>query len=167
MKAFKILDLKDFMSKLLLKETFDQFALIEASITTFCTFTIDGLLKPDFFDTDQQTAMKENHITYALWKEMKPHCYSVIRGKRTPLAFKIVFQIPYRQTEQILKNSGLPLSMEMVSGLFLNLQFKNNELFCTTGTSLKTFLPDKSLEHLWDSMIPAFLKKHQIAFEEL
>lgn len=167
MKAFKILDVKDFMSKLLIGETFDQFSLIEASITTFCTFSIDGQLKPDFFDTDQQTVMKENHILYSSWKEIRPHCYAVIRGKRTPLAFKIIFQLPYKRTEQIITSARLPFSMDLINGLFLNLQYKNNELFCTTGTSFRTFLPDKSLEQVWDSMIPGFLRKHEIAFEEL
>lgn len=166
MHAYKILDVKDFMSKLLIGETFDSFSVIEATITTFSTFSIDGKLYPDFFDTDAQTAMKENHKVYASWKELRPHCYSVIRGKRTPLAFKIVFQLPYRQMEKVLQNSRVPFSTDMVNGLFLNLQFRNKELYCTTGTSLKTFSPDKSLEQLWDSMIPGFLRRHQIAFEE-
>ena len=38
------------MSHLLLKETFDKFSFIEADITTFNRFTIDGFLQKDFFD---------------------------------------------------------------------------------------------------------------------
>ncbi|MBQ0001796.1 MAG: hypothetical protein KBT01_09740 [Clostridiales bacterium] len=167
MKAFKIADVKDFMSKLLIGEVFDSFSFVEGSVTTYCTFNIDGLLRQEFFDTDVQTAMKEKHVVYASWKEIRPHYYSFIKGKRTPLSFKIVFQLSHYQTEQILKNAQLPISIDMVSGLFLNIQYKNNELLCTSGVSLKTFLPDKSLERHWDTVIPGFFKKNQIPFEEL
>lgn len=166
MHAFKILDVKDFMSKLLIGEVFDSFCVVEATITTYCTFTMDGTLRQDFFDTDTQTALKEAHTTYAAWKELRPHCYSIIKGKRTPLSFKIIFQLPYAQIERILKNSRVPFGADLVNGLFLNIHYRGNELFCTTGTSLKTFSPDKSLDQLWDSMIPNYFRKHQIAFEE-
>ena len=52
MLALKISDIKDFMNKLLIGEVFDHFSFIESSITTFNTFTIDGKLQHDFFDTD-------------------------------------------------------------------------------------------------------------------
>ncbi len=48
----KITDVKDFMNKLLIGEVFDRFSLVEASVTTFNTFTINGKLHYDFFDTD-------------------------------------------------------------------------------------------------------------------
>ena len=40
MLALKITDVKDFMNKLLIGEVFDRFSLVEASVTTFNTFTI-------------------------------------------------------------------------------------------------------------------------------
>ena len=52
MLALKIIDVKDFMNKLLIGEVFDRFFLVEASVTTFNVFTIDGRLQQDFFDTD-------------------------------------------------------------------------------------------------------------------
>ena len=42
MLALKITDVKDFMNKLLIGEVFDRFSLVEASVTTFNTFTING-----------------------------------------------------------------------------------------------------------------------------
>ena len=56
MLALKISDVKDFMNKLLIGEVFDHFSLVEASVTTFNTFTIDGKLHHDFFDTDTKAA---------------------------------------------------------------------------------------------------------------
>ena len=48
MLALKITDVKDFMNKLLIGEVFDRFSLVEASVTTFNTFTINGKLHYDF-----------------------------------------------------------------------------------------------------------------------
>ena len=44
MLALKITDVKDFMNKLLIGEVFDRFSLVEASVTTFNTFTISLIL---------------------------------------------------------------------------------------------------------------------------
>ena len=52
MLALKINDVKSFMNQLLIGDTFDSFSLVEASITTFSNFTIDGKIHKDFFDTD-------------------------------------------------------------------------------------------------------------------
>lgn len=48
MIALQIQDIKSFMSKLLLQDTFDSFLLKEAEITVAVTHTIDGMLHPDF-----------------------------------------------------------------------------------------------------------------------
>ena len=92
MLALKITDQKDFTNKLFLGDTFDLFWLNQAEITTSNLFTIDGRLQTEFFDNDQQEFLSSSHRTYSLWKEVKPICYSIIRGKRAPLSFKIVLQ---------------------------------------------------------------------------
>jgi hypothetical protein len=167
MKAFKIIDIKDFMNKLLLGEIFDSFWVTEATITTFCTFSIDGTLHSDFFDTDNKKILEDSGIHHASWKYLRPFCYSVIRGKQTPLSFKIVFQLPAPQAVSLIQKHGLTISPELVKGFFLNLQYKNRELTCITGTSMKTFLIDRSAEQLWDSLLPDFLHIQKIPFEEL
>ena len=93
MLALKITDLKDFTNQLFLGETFDSFWLNQAEIITSNTFTIDGRLQTEIFDNDEQTFLSSSHRTFSLWKEVKPFCYSVIRGKRAPLSFKILIQI--------------------------------------------------------------------------
>ena len=67
MIALSIIDVKDFMNKLLIGEVFDRFFLVEASVTTFNTFTIDGRLQQDFFDTDTASPSKANEL-YAIAK---------------------------------------------------------------------------------------------------
>lgn len=104
MLALTISDVKDFMNKLLIGEVFDNFSLVEASVTTFNTFTIDGHLQQDFFDTDTVEEYKKEAVEYSLWRDVKPYCFSIIRGKRTPLNFKIVFQLSPFQAQNLLKN---------------------------------------------------------------
>ncbi len=104
MLALKITDVKDFMNKLLIGEVFDRFSLVEASVTTFNTFTIDGKLQYDFFDTDTKAAFEEKSTEYSLWHDVKPYCFSIIRGRRTPLNFRIVFELSHDQTQSLLRN---------------------------------------------------------------
>jgi hypothetical protein len=143
------------------------FWVTEAAITTFCTFSIDGTLHPDFFDTDNRKILEDSGIRTASWKHLRSFCYSVIRGRQTPLSFKIVFQLPTPHAASLIQKHGLTISPDLVEGFFLNLQYKNRELTCITGTSLKTFLLDRSAEQLWDSLLPDFLRRQKIPFEEI
>ena len=90
----------------------------------------------------------------------------MIRGKRTPLNFKIVFQLSASNVEKLLMQSCVPLKAEDIYGLYLNCQFDGKQLLCTTGTSLKIFTLDKQLDRVWDEMIRKFFRKNQIVFEE-
>ena len=166
MLALKSLDVKDFMNKLLLGEVFDHFSFVEASITTFNTFTIDGQLQHDFFDTDTNTALMEKSAEYSLWHDVKSYCFSIIRGKRTPLNFKIVFELSHDQIKSLLRNeehtAGSP-----ICNFYLNIQFRNQTLLCTTGVSYSSFSMDKRLEHLWDDSLTTFFSRHHISCEKL
>ena len=166
MIALSIIDVKDFMNKLLIGEVFDRFFLVEASVTTFNTFTIDGRLQQDFFDTDTVAMHKSNSIEYSLWRDVKPYCFSVIRGGRTPLNFRIVLQLSHKQTQQIL-NPSFPDGSVPDCRFCLNLQYRNDSLLCTTGVSYTSFCLDKRPEHLWDEIIRKFLSGQHIAFQVL
>ena len=166
MIALSIIDVKDFMNKFLFGEVFDRFFLVEASVTTFNTFTIDGRLQQDFFDTDTAAMHKSNSIEYSLWRDVKPYCFSVIRGRRTPLNFRIVLQLSPKQTQQIL-NPSFPDGSVPDCRFCLNLQYRNDSLLCTTGVSYTSFCLDKRPEHLWDEMIRKFLSGQHIAFQVL
>ncbi|HIV12288.1 MAG TPA: hypothetical protein IAA63_04000 [Candidatus Pullilachnospira stercoravium] len=162
MLALEILDIKDFTSKLFVGNVFDTFCLSEAAFTTFLTCTIDGKLKKDFFDSGQAP----DDRSLSLWSEVKPYCYTLIRGRRTPLHFKIVFQLSPKNTEKMLHSSGASLTAEDVFGLFLNCQFEKGRLICTTGTSLKVFSTDRTVDQLWDDLVRRFFRQQKISFEE-
>ena len=167
MIALSIIDVKDFMNKLLIGEVFDRFFLVEASVTTFNTFTIDGRLQQDFFDTDT-VAMHMSVFAFGthIFLIANPYCFSVIRGRRTPLNFRIVLQLSHKQTQQIL-NPSFPDGSVPDCRFCLNLQYRNDSLLCTTGVSYTSFCLDKRPEHLWDEIIRKFLSGQHIAFQVL
>ncbi|WP_099466496.1 DUF5721 family protein [Konateibacter massiliensis] len=165
MISLQIIDVKDFMSKLLISDTFNKFLLSEATITTYNTFTIDGHINKDFYSTEE---LEEKDLTgqeMSYWEILKPVCFELIKGKKTPLGFKIVFLLSPANVEKLLSQSNISLSPNDVNGLFLNIKYSNNSLSCITGTSIKVFSLDKTLEYEWDSMVQKFFKAHEIAFE--
>lgn len=164
MLALKINTNKTFMHKLLLGNTFDIFSLAEASITTFSQFHIDGKLHMDFFDTDTAQHLSENDIIYASWKDLKSYCYSIIRGKLSPLQFKFVMRLSPSQANSLSADNKFSISDSKTSDLFLNIQYKNNELICTTGIFSSFFTLDKTSETIWDAIVLDFFRLHQIDF---
>ena len=118
MLALKITDQKNFTNKLFLGDTFDLFWLNQAEIITSNVFSIDGKLQTDFFDNNEQEFLASSHRTFSLWKEVKPFCYSVIRGKKAPLSFKIVLQFSPNKTAALLQSSAFSLSPELITGLY-------------------------------------------------
>ena len=138
MIAFSLTNIKDFMSHLLLNETFDHFSFIEGEITTFNTF-----------------------------HNVRNFCFFLIKGKRTPLAFQFVFSLAPKNIETLLLQNDLSVQADAVQGLYLNIRYNGETLTCITGTSFKTFTMDKTLEHAWDEMTENFFKKKGIDFELL
>ena len=165
MIALQIQDIKNFMSKLLLSQTFDNFLLVEGSVTTFNTFRIDGRLHKDFFTEEESEEGKLNNREFSLWKEVKPFCLELIKGKKTPLGFKFTFQLSKENTAKLLTSSGITsIQPENVSGLLLNIRYDNSALNVITATNLSLFTLDKTLERAWDDMVKRFLKQQEISF---
>ena len=165
MLALQIADIRLFMKKFLLEQTFDHFLLLEGSITTFSTFRIDGTLHREYYSSEEQERLQGRKR--ACWKEVRPFCLELIKGRRTPLAFQITLQLSEANTERFLQQIGEPLPPEQVRGLLLNLRYDGQQLQCTTGTSLSVFSPDKRVDHAWDDMIQKFFSQQQIPFESL
>ena len=93
-------------------------------------------------------------------------CFQIIRGKRTPLNFKIVLALPDDQIPAFLTAHGLTAYRpEDIQGLYLNFHYDGSTLQCITGTSLKTFSMDKSIEREWDTEVKSILKSQNIEGE--
>lgn len=160
MIAFSLPNTKDFMSHLLLLDTFDSFAFIEGEIVTFNAFKIDGFIRREFFDTDAELP------EYSPWKNVREYCFSLIRGKRTPLSFRFIFSLSRKNIARLIEQNTLAVRPEDVQGLYLNIHYDGTKLSCVTGTSFQTFQMDKTLEHAWDEMVEKFLKQKEIEFEK-
>lgn len=174
MIALSITDVKGFMKQLLTMESFDNFLVLEAVISTATTFTIDGRLNKEF--TDESTDIN-NDISDAdsdpsadslqTWGKVRPICFELIKGKRLPLYFKVVLQLSGVNTGRFLSSIDTSFSRNDVSGLYMNISFDRKELRIVSGTSVKTFSMDKSLDQEWDNMVKRFLTKNNIEYEML
>lgn len=162
MIALALPQVKECMAKLLLSETFDPFYFIEGEIVTFNTFTLDGYLKKDFFEQEEDPERE-----YALWKDVREFCFSLIKGKRTPLSFKFVLGLSDSNIEKLLLQQGLDFKPQDVQGLYINLKYDGQKLQCITGTAMNLFTMDKSLEQAWDMMVQKFFTQKEIKYEVL
>ena len=162
MIALALTDVKECMAKLLLSETFDPFYFIEGELVTFSTFTMDGYLKKDYFNAENAPERE-----YALWKDVREFCFSLIKGKRTRLSFKFVLGLSDSNIEKLLLQQELDYKPQDVRGLYINLKFDGQNLQCITGTAMNLFTMDKSLEQAWDKMVQKFFTQKEIKYEVL
>lgn len=162
MIALSLTEVKECMSKLLLSETFDSFLFIEGEIVTFNTFTMDGYLKKEFFEKGESPERE-----YALWKEVRDYCFSLIKGKHTPLSFKFILGLSDSNVAKLLSQQKLDFKPQDVRGLYINLKYDGQHLQCVTGTAMNLFTMDKSLEQAWDQMVQKYFIQKEIAFEIL
>lgn len=152
---------KNCMQHLLLKPTFDSFALIEGEITTYNTFRIDGYIHKNFYE---DAPLKD----YSSWGDLREFCFHIIRGKRTPLNFRFILSLPKEEFEAFLIDQEIPsLSHSDIQGLYLNFKYDGTNLQCITGTSLNIFTMDKTLENVWDNYARKFFLNKEFDFESL
>lgn len=161
MIAFEIPDTKLFMKNLLKEHMFDEFLVSSVDITTFTKFSVSCDINKKYLSSDEIEILEDRSLV--TWSEIKDILYHIIKGNRVPTKFKIVFSLPKNRIEALLSKNNLPIKSDGISGLFININYEDNVLKCTTGTSLKIFTLDKSLENYWDETVKKFFKKHGIA----
>jgi len=165
MISLNLTEVKTFMTKLLMNNTFDSFLLKEMELQTFTGFQITGQFNEQFFSKEELEERGVNR--HVLWSEVRQIVYSMIKGSKTPLSLKIIFQLPADQCGNMLDSFGGKLRLEDVGGLYLNVRFEKGELRMITGTAIKTFTLDKTLEQEWDKSVRNLLKEQGISFEEI
>lgn len=166
MLALQITAMKTFMSQLLTSDTFDIFLLEEATISTANTYTIDGHINADFYPVAERTPKK---LPYELqcWSEIKGLCFSLIKGKHTPLYFKFVFHLKPEQAEALLKREHLSTTETQLKSLVLTIKYDGSKALLTTGTSYQTFVMDKTADVVWDRGLANYLSTKNISYEIL
>lgn len=158
MIALQLEETKDFMHKLLLTDIFDHFCLVEAAISTFQTVTINGKVNKDYYSSEELADLPP----YNTWEQVRPFCFELMKGKRTPLSFRITLTLSPSNIENVLRSVDVGLTADQVNGLLLNFKFDGGKVLCTTGTSLTVFTMDRRLEQEWDTLAEKFMKKNNI-----
>lgn len=167
MIALKITNVKQFMAKLLAGEAFDSFLLEEASISTYNTFMIDGHQNRDFYSAEEWEDKELRPYELSAWKRLRPICFELIKGKRTPTAFRFVLHLIPDYAAGILQKGDTNVTPQQVRAFVLNIKYDGTTLMLVTGTAFHTFLMDKTPDALWDNAVRLFLSKHEISYEEL
>ncbi|MCR4787590.1 MAG: DUF5721 family protein [Lachnospiraceae bacterium] len=152
MRSFTVKNPKKFMSALLAGDVFDDFLLCEALIKTYNTFSIDGRIIPEYFDD------YEFGYEYSSWKDIRPICFELIKGKILPVSFLFVMQLKPDKAKEIMLEEVSSSSIEQIKGLTLNIKYQNGTITVVTATSLNSFIPDKAPDNVWDSYMSDFLK---------
>lgn len=161
MIALQITSMKQFMNQLLVTDTFDVFLLEEAVISTACTFSIDGHINRDFFRGDGETP--ELSYDFRPWGEIKGLCFDLIKGKRTPLAFRFVLHLMPEKATALLAKEGSDVDPSLVKALVLNIRFDGTKAVLTTATAYHTFLPSKEPDAIWDKALMKYLEAKGIS----
>ena len=154
MISLRIKDTKVFMSQLLIKDTFDRMLLSEATIKTACSYTINGQINKEYYSDEE-------------WDNIKPFCFSLIKGNKVPAAMKLVMLASYELVTDIIAKNNIAVMPENVNGLFINMKYQEGHVDIITGTSLNVFTLDKQLDTAFDQYIKTFLANACLDFEEL
>lgn len=157
MISIKINDINNFMQNILVQDTFDSFLISEGEISTSNTFTFNGSINKNFYDTNELGDIYEDFI---FWKQLKHICFEIIRGKKVPTHMKLIFALPKNSYRKIIGDSGMNISVDSIGGLYLHVLYENNQITVITGTSLNIFTMDKTLDKYWDNIMKNFLNKY-------
>lgn len=173
MRLAKITNIRQFMNKLLLDNAFDSFLISEAIIKTGNSFVIDGHLNKEFYSSaeiDDMTSEAKNDgrifsNTLSRWSAIKPFALSLMKGKKTPVYFKMSFYLAEENIIKLLSSLDTSITANDIDGLSLIVKYSEEELTIVSSASLKIFSLDKSLEKYWDDMVIKFLSSHSIEYE--
>ena len=164
MRSYEILDRKDFTSMLFIGSVFDEFRLVSAQFTTFAEFSIDGHRYAGFYDSEEKNRISSLQEELVLWKEIRPHAFNLIRGKKPPLRFQIVLQLPENSNVITLPES----LFRQVPGtrFYLNIHYRNQVLTCTSGVSMSGFYPGFRPDPVWDQAVERFFADRSLAVQD-
>ena len=145
------------MQHLLTTETFDRFLFCEGELHTYSSFQMDGRINRNFFDSEELDSLTEDYI---LWGKIRNIFFDVIKGKKAPTKMKLILALPRERYSDFINQTATSLTASDLSGLFLHIHYEHSAIQLITGSSLKIFSMDKSLDHSWDTYITELIKKY-------
>lgn len=167
MVALQITSMKQFMNGLLSSDIFDIFLLEEATVTGAYTHIIDGSQHPEFYGDDDPATYPTGAHAFITWKSVKTQIFDLIKGKHTPLNFKIVLHLSPEHIPSILSKGSPQVTAEQIKAFVLTIRFDGSKTLLTTATAFHSFVMDKEPDRLWDENLKNYLSKKEVLFEEL
>lgn len=161
MIAVRVTSMKTFMNHLLATATFDNFLFAEATISTAHTYTIDGHVNKEFYEGSESGYPYD----FATWTDMRPLCFDLIKGKRTPLYFKFVLHLKPEIASKLLAAGGSNIPADQIKALVLTIKYDGGNAVLTTGTAFHTFVMSKEPDTIWDKALQQFLDRENIPYE--
>lgn len=140
-------EIKIFMNKLLKGNEFDSFEVRKIELETISKFSIEGKINKDYLPEDEKRE-------FCTWQELKPYIFQIVKGNKKPKNMKIIFSLSKNIIDQLSDNA---------LAMFLNVNFEDNKIICTTGTSQKNFSLDNTVDIIWEEYINKFIKQAGIA----
>lgn len=167
MIALQIKNTKQLMNALLVASAFDDYQVEEVTLTTYNTFHIDGHMVREFFTSEEQQTFSDSFPEFSLWKDIRPICFQLIKGKKTPVSFRFILHASSAIVDTITSDESCEPDKNLIRALVLNIRYENGHIQVITGTAFTTFLMDKSLDSLWDKYVRNFLSQIGLEFEEM
>lgn len=164
MIACRIKNKGAFMTGLLSQDTFDSFLLQEAVIGMAATMTLDGHLNRDFFPKDVWEDRQERPYEYVPWSEMRGVCRNFIKGSRAPSSFRFILLLKPEYVDATLAEAPEE-TKNAVDALAVTIRLSESGITLVTGIAMKTFVPDKSAEKIWDRTMQHFLSAKGIDYD--
>lgn len=161
MKAYKAEDLRTFTQALFTRDCFDPFLVVEAEFRTYCLFSVRGNTERSWYTDEELEA--DQVEDYTSWKKLRPVCFGLIRGKKTPVSFRITFRLPPAEEEKLLREFSGNIRSEELGGFFLNLKYEDGKLLCFSAAAVNRFPKDRVLEEAWDLRAEQFFRWHGLA----
>ena len=106
----------------------------------------------------------EESMSYSYWKDLKPLCFDLIKGKRLPVSFKIVLKLDEYNIEKFIEDNSLNIFKDKLKECFINIIYEDKALTLTNGIFLNDFILDKSAQSAWDKYILDILDKANISY---
>ena len=159
MKTFKLTDVRKFMNLFLNGTVFDDFQMVEAVIKKYTTVSIDGHTNEEFYKNDETHTPSSEE--YASWRELRPLCMDLIKGRNTPLYMKFILQ----KDPSSLSEASQAGYAAQAKALILNLTFSEQSLKLTTAINFTGFYPDSPLPEKWDEFAEGLLKRNDLKFD--
>ena len=157
MLAIKVDDLKSFTTELFSRELFDKYYVTDIEISTYNTFSINGSINKSYYEDEESKS-------YSYWKDLKPLCFDLIKGKRLPVSFKIVLKLDEYNIEKFIEDNSLDIFKDKLKECFINIIYEDKALTLTNGIFLNDFILDKSAQSAWDKYILDILDKANISY---